>query len=97
MPDPRVHYGWDRFQPECWWFVDVKDTVISDNSGGGIVVSPQAGGNAGVVLSNVTSLNGNGSGVLANVATGVVNISIVNSVANGHAVRVLLILRRRCG
>jgi len=73
------------FNPNAGGTLDVKDTVISDNSGGGIVVQPQAGGNAGVDLSNVhLASNGNGSGVLANVSTGVVNVSIVNSVATGH-------------
>jgi len=71
--------------PNAGATLDVKDTIISDNPGGGIVVSPQAGGTAGVVLTDVhLASNGNGSGVLANVTTGVVNIAIVNSVATGH-------------
>jgi hypothetical protein len=73
------------FDPNASGTLDVKDTVVFDNSGGGIVVQPQTGGNAGVVLSNVyLAANGNGSGFLANVSTGVVNVAIVNSVSTGN-------------
>jgi hypothetical protein len=68
----------------------VTDTVLSNNgsgsTGGGILVAPQAGGTAEVVLSRVTAAK-NVFGIAADGtgSTGGINMTITDSVASGNS------------
>jgi hypothetical protein len=64
----------------------VRDTIISNNAGGGITVAPTGASSAKVVLGNV-GVEGNGAtGILINGATstGAINVSVSDSEISGN-------------
>jgi len=79
-----------RFRPSAGAQLVVTDTVITNNGsgpfGGGIVVSPQAGGYAFVVLNRVTvSSNAFGIAVDGTGSTTGINMTITDSVISGNS------------